>query len=153
MPPSSSSKQLDLGRDDDPLPRLREEPAAALISACGGCFDDPAVSGGDDTAERMAVDRRRAVTAADSRATALRNYTAAGRRRRIRSSVFFRRPDSPPPFRDRPHHGAPRVRRRLAPGSPTPTGTSCRLRDASSCSLAGSDVRGAGSPAMSAERR
>jgi len=67
----SSSKQLDLGRDDDPPPRLREEPAAALISACGGCFDDPAVSEGDDTAERMAVDeqwrpptpaRRRCVT-------------------------------------------------------------------------------------------
>jgi len=161
MPPLSSSKQLDIGRDDDPLPRLREEPAAALISACGGCFDDPAVSGGDDTAERMAVDRRRAVAAADSRATALRNDTAAGRRRRIRSSVFFRRPDT---VRRRSAttrttaDRAPRVRRpaaagRLAPGSPTPAGTSGRLRDVSSGSLAGSDVRGAGSPAMSAERR
>jgi len=54
----SSSKQLDLGRDDDLLPRLREEPAAALISACDGCFDDLAVSGGDDTAEQMAVDEQ-----------------------------------------------------------------------------------------------
>ena len=89
------------------------------------------------------------MAAADSRATALRNDTAAGaagRRRRIRSSVFFRRPDSPPPFRDRPHHGGPRStrpppRRRLAPGSPIPTGTSCRLRDVSSGSLAGSDVQ------------
>jgi len=55
---TSSSKQLDLGRDDDLLPRLREEPAAALISACDGCFDDLAVSGGDDTAEQIAVDEQ-----------------------------------------------------------------------------------------------
>ena len=34
------------------------------------------------------------MAAADSRATALRNDTAAGRRRRIRSSVLFRRPDT-----------------------------------------------------------
>ena len=107
---------------------------------------------------------RRAVAAGgESRSSALRNDTAAGRRRRrrIRSSVFFRRPDT---VRRRSAttrttaDRAPRVRRpaaagRLAPGSPTPAGTSGRLRDVSSGSLAGSDVRGAGSPAMSAERR